>query len=196
MPQNRTRKIVVTAVLAAVTIVLGLLPFGGYIPFFGISITILAIPVIIGAILEGPVVGAGIGLIFGLTSLYQAATAPKSPLDPLFVNPLLSVLPRMLIGPVAWLVWSALKRWKVIGLLAAGFFGSYANTAFVLGMFGLLFAKDSRVTEVLGDNVWKALGGIALASGAPEAGVAAVVVLIVVAAYWQFTVGKKKGADL
>jgi uncharacterized membrane protein len=196
MPQNRTRKIVVTAVLSAVTIVLGLLPFGGYIPFFGISITILAIPVIIGAILEGPVVGAGIGLIFGLTSLYQAATAPKSPLDPLFVNPLLSVLPRMLIGPVAWLVWSALKRWKVIGLLAAGFFGSYANTVFVLGMFGLLFAKDTRVTEVLGDNVWKALGGIALASGAPEAGVAAVVVLIVIAAYWQFSVGKKKGSDL
>lgn len=196
MEQNRTRKIVVTAVLSAVTIVLGLLPFGGYIPFFGISITILAIPVIIGAILEGPVVGAGIGLIFGLTSLYQAATAPKSPLDPLFVNPLLSVLPRMLIGPVAWLVWSALKRWKVIGLLAAGFFGSYANTAFVLGMFGLLFAKDTRVTEVLGDNVWKALGGIALASGAPEAGVAAVVVLIVIAAYWQFSVGKKKGSDL
>jgi len=196
MPQNRTRKIVVTAVLSAVTIVLGLLPFGGYIPFFGISITILAIPVIIGAILEGPVVGAGIGLIFGITSLYQAATAPKSPLDPLFVNPLLSVLPRMLIGPVAWLVWSALKRWKVIGLLAAGFFGSYANTVFVLGMFGLLFAKDTRVTEVLGDNVWKALGGIALASGAPEAGVAAVVVLIVIAAYWQFSVGKKKGSDL
>lgn len=196
MPQNRTRKIVVTAVLSAVTIVLGLLPFGGYIPFFGISVTILAIPVIIGAILEGPIVGAGIGLMFGLTSLYQAATAPKSPLDPLFVNPLLSVLPRMLIGPVAWLVWSALKRWKVIGLLAAGFFGSYANTVFVLGMFGLLFAKDTRVTEVLGDNVWKALGGIALASGAPEAGVAAVVVLIVIAAYWQFSVGKKKGSDL
>jgi uncharacterized membrane protein len=196
MPQNRTRKIVVTAVLSAVTIVLGLLPFGGYIPFFGISITILAIPVIIGAILEGPIVGAGIGLIFGLTSMYQAATAPKSPLDPLFVNPLLSVLPRMLIGPVAWLVWSALKRWKVIGLLAAGFFGSYANTVFVLGMFGLLYAKDTRVTEVLGDNVWKALGGIALASGAPEAAVGAVVVLIVIAAYWQFSVGKKKGSNL
>ena len=84
MPQSRTRKIVVTAVLAAITIVLGLLPFGGYIPFAGISITILTIPVIIGAILEGPIVGAGIGLIFGLTSLYQAATAPKSPLDPAF----------------------------------------------------------------------------------------------------------------
>ena len=196
MPKTGRRKIVVTAVLSAVTIVLGLLPFGGYIPFFGISITILTIPVIIGAILEGPVVGAGIGLIFGLTSMYQAATAPKSPLDPLFVNPLLSVLPRMLIGPVAWLVWSALKRWKVIGLLAAGFIGSYANTVFVLGMFGLLYAKDTRVTEVLGDNVWKALGGIALASGAPEAGVAAVVVLIVVAAYWQFSIGKKKGSDL
>ena len=196
MPQDRTRKIVVTAVLSAITIVLGLLPFGGYIPFAGISITILVIPVIIGAILEGPVVGVGIGLIFGLTSLYQAATAPKSPLDPLFVNPLLSVLPRMLIGPVAWLVWSALKKWKVFGLIAAGFLGSYANTAFVLGMFGLLFAKDSRVTEVLGDNVWKAIGGIALASGAPEAVVASVLVLIIIAAYWEFSFSKKNGADL
>ncbi len=196
MPQSRTRKIVVTAVLSAITIVLGLLPFGGYIPFAGISITILTIPVILGAILEGPVVGAGIGLIFGLTSLYQAATAPKSPLDPLFVNPLLSVLPRLLIGPVAWLVWSALKKWKVFGLLATGFLGSYSNTAFVLGMLGLLFARDSRVTEVLGTNVWKAIGGIALASGAPEAVVASILVLIIVAAYWEFSFGRKKGADL
>lgn len=196
MPQSRTRKIVVTAVLSAITIVLGLLPMGGYIPFAGISITILTIPVIIGAVLEGPIVGAGIGLIFGLTSMYQAATAPKSPLDPLFVNPLLSVIPRMLIGPVAWLVWSALKRWKVIGLLAAGFFGSYANTVFVLGALGLIFGKDSRVLEIFGDKVWKALGGVAIASGAPEAGVAAVVVLIVTAAYLQFSFGKKKGANL
>ena len=196
MPQNRTRKIVVTAVLSAITIVLGLLPFGGYIPFAGISITILTIPVIIGAILEGPIVGAGIGLIFGLTSMYQAATAPKSPLDPLFVNPLLSVLPRMLIGPVAWLVWSALKRWKVFGLIATGFIGSYTNTVLVLGALGLVFGKDTRVVEVLGDKVWKALAGIALASGAPEAAVAALIVLIVVAAYWEFTFGKRKGADL
>ncbi len=196
MPQNRTRKIVVTAVLSAITIVLGLLPFGGYIPFAGISITILTIPVIIGAILEGPIVGAGIGLIFGLTSMYQAATAPKSPLDPLFVNPMLSVLPRMFIGPVAWLVWSALKRVKVVGLLAAGFMGSMTNTALVLSALGLLFGKDSRVTEIFGADVWKALGGVALASGVPEAAVAAVVVLLVIAAYWQFAVGKKKGADL
>ncbi len=196
MPQNRTRKIVVTAVLSAITIVLGLLPFGGYIPFAGISITILTIPVIIGAILEGPIVGAGIGLIFGLTSMYQAATAPKSPLDPLFVNPMLSVLPRMFIGPVAWLVWSALKRIKVVGLLAAGFMGSMTNTALVLSALGLLFGKDSRVTEIFGADVWKALGGVALASGVPEAAVAAVVVLLVIAAYWQFAVGKKKGADL
>ena len=196
MPQSRTRKIVVTAVLSAITIVLGLLPFGGYIPFAGISITILTIPVIIGAILEGPVVGVGIGLIFGLTSMYQAATAPKSPLDPLFVNPLLSVLPRMLIGPVAWLVWSALKRFKVVGLIAAGFLGSYSNTVFVLGALGLIFGKDSRVIEVLGDKVWKALGGVALASGAPEAVVVSIVVLVIVAAYWEFTFGKKKGADL
>lgn len=196
MAQSRTMKIVITAVLSAITVVLGLLPFGGYIPFAGISITILTIPVIIGAILEGPIVGVGIGLIFGLTSFFQAATAPKSPLDPLFVNPLLSVLPRMLIGPVAWLVWSALKKVPVFGLIASGFFGSYANTVFVLGMLGLLFGKDTRVTNVLGEHIWSALGGIALASGLPEAIVAAVIVLIIVGAYLRISVGKRKGANL
>ena len=196
MPQSRTRKIVVTAVLAAITIVLGLLPFGGYIPFAGISITILTIPVIIGAILEGPVVGAGIGLIFGLTSLYQAATAPKSPLDPLFVNPLLSVLPRMLIGPIAWLVWSGLKKWKLFGLIATGFLGSYTNTVGVLGMLGLLFVKDSRVIEIWGGNMWIALVKIAGGAGIIEACLAAIMVVIIMAAYWEFSIGKKKGADL
>ncbi len=196
MPQSRTRKIVITAVLSAITIVLGLLPFGGYIPFAGISITILSIPVIIGAILEGPIVGAGIGLLFGLTSLYQAATAPKSPLDPLFTNVLLSVLPRLLIGPVAWLVWTALKKNKVVGLIAAGVAGSYTNTILVLGMLGLLYAKDSRVVEIWGDKVWPALGGIALSSGLPEACVCAIFVFVIGAALLEISVGKKKGADL
>ena len=75
-------------------------------------------PVIIGAILEGPVVGALIGLIFGVFSMIQAAVAPNGPIDAWFTNPLLSVLPRLFIGPVAWLVWRALKRWPVAGLLA------------------------------------------------------------------------------
>lgn len=138
----------------------------------------------------------GIGLIFGLFSMLQAAIAPTGPLDPLFTNPLLAVLPRLFIGPAAWAVWSLLKKWPVVGLIAAGIAGSLTNTILVLGALGLFFGRTPLVTQVLGDNLWKALGSIALVSGLPEAGVSALITLLVVAAYRQFTVGRRKGSDL
>lgn len=196
MAQDRTRKIVITAVLGGITILLGLTHWG-FIPWFGgISLTIMAVPVIIGAVLEGPIVGLGIGLIFGLFSMLQAAIAPTGVLDPLFVNPLLAVLPRLFIGPVAWLVWTALKKWPVVGLILSGIAGSLTNTVLVLGALGVFFGKTPLVTQVFGADLWKALLGIGVTSGLPEAGVSAVITLLVVAAYRQFTVGKRKGSDL
>ena len=42
--------------------------------------------------------------------MIQAAVAPM--VDRIWLtNPLLSVLPRLFIGPLAWLVWRALRRW-------------------------------------------------------------------------------------
>ncbi|HPD62368.1 MAG TPA: ECF transporter S component [Anaerolineaceae bacterium] len=196
MAQDRTRKIVVTAVLGAITILLGLTHWG-FIPWFGgISLTIMHVPVIIGAILEGPLVGAGIGLIFGLFSMLQAAIAPTGPLDPLFTNPLLAVLPRLFIGPVAWLVWTALKKWPVVGLIASGIVGSLTNTVLVLSVLGLFFGRAPVMTQIFGEELWKPLSGIAVVSGLPEAGVSALITLLVVAAYRQFSVGKRKGANL
>ncbi|MGB8252563.1 MAG: ECF transporter S component, partial [Anaerolineaceae bacterium] len=76
MSQDRTRKIVIAGVMAAVSILLGVTRWG-FIPWFaGVSLTIMHVPVIIGAILEGPIVGLVIGLIFGLFSMIQAAVAP------------------------------------------------------------------------------------------------------------------------
>jgi uncharacterized membrane protein len=185
MPQDRTRKIVITGVLGAIAVLLGLTRLG-FIPWFsGASLTIMHVPVIIGAILEGPLVGLGIGLIFGLFSMIQAAVAPTGPADVWFTNPLLAVLPRLFIGPVAWLVWEALKKWPVAGMIASGIAGSLTNTVLVLGMIG-----------VLGFLPWAALPPIALVNGLPEAGASALITLIVVAAWRQITVGKRKGAAI
>ena len=185
MPQDRTRKIVITGILSAITIFLGLTRWGFWPWFGGISITIMHIPVIIGAVLEGPVVGLIIGLIFGLFSMIQAAVAPNFPTDVWFTNPLLSVLPRLFIGPVAWLVWRSLKRWPVVGLVGAGLAGSLTNTILVLTMIGLL-----------GLVPWAALPAIAVANGIPEAAVSAVLVLAVVAAWRQIRVGRREGSKL
>lgn len=195
MAQNRTRKIVVTGVLGAITVILGATHWG-FIPWGLASFSFMQVPTIIGAILEGPIVGAIIGLIFGLFSMFQASVAPTGPLDPLFVNPLLSVLPRILIGPAAWLVWSGLKKFPIVGMIVSAVVGSLTNTVLVLGALGLLFGKLESVTSLLGANVWKALWGIAIANGLPEAGISAVMTVIVVAALRQIKIGKKQGADL
>src|SRR5512137_816388 len=100
--KNVIRKIVVTGALGALSIALMLTPLG-MIPWFaGVSLTVMHVPVIIGAVLEGPIVGVCIGAIFGVTALVRAAIAPNGPIDPFFVNPLISVLPRLLIGLAAW----------------------------------------------------------------------------------------------
>jgi uncharacterized membrane protein len=180
MAQDRTRKIVITAVLSAIAILLGATRWG-FIPWVsGASLTIMHVPAIIGAILEGPIVGAVIGLIFGLFSILQAAIAPNGPTDTWFTNPLLAVLPRLFIGPVAWLVWKALKRLPVVGLITAGIVGSLTNTILVLGMIVVLgFAPLPLVLPVVVTN------------GLPEAAISAIITLAVVAAWQRIRVGKK-----
>lgn len=185
MVQERTRKIVITGVLGAITIFLGITRWG-FIPWFsGASLTIMHVPVIIGAVLEGPIVGAVIGLIFGLFSLIQAAVAPTGPADVWFTNPLLSILPRLFIGPAAWGIYLGLKRWKIPALILAGIGGSLTNSLLVLGMIG-----------ILGYLPWVALGSIILLNGLPEAGVSAVLVLAVVTIWQGIARDEKQGADI
>lgn len=105
-----TRKLVITAVLGALTIVLSITPIGGYIPVGPAMATILHVPVIIAAILEGPLVGGLVGLIFGGFSFGRAWLAPMVPTDYFFRNPLVSIVPRVLIGIVAYFVYVGLKK--------------------------------------------------------------------------------------
>jgi uncharacterized membrane protein len=198
MSPSRTRTIVIAGVLSAISILLAVTPIGYLISIAGISATTMHIPVIIGAILEGPVVGAIIGLVFGLTSLIRSVVAPNGPIDPLFVNPLLSVLPRLFIGPVAWLVWRALKRWPAVGLVVAGAAGSLTNTALVLLMLGLMIPANFKLTEtftITDANKWPFLGGIATTSGVLEMIVSAVIVLAVLSIWFQLDTGRK-GSNL
>jgi uncharacterized membrane protein len=185
MPQDRTRKIVIAGILGAISIFLGITKWG-FLPWVGgASITIMTVPVVIGAVLEGPVVGLAIGLIFGVFSLIQAAAAPNGPIDVLFTNPLVSVLPRLFIAPLAWLVWRALQRWQVPGLIASGAAGALTNTVLVLGILG-----------VVGALPWATVFYVFAANGLPEAIICALLVLLVVAAYKQIQIGRKKGANL
>lgn len=124
-----TRRIVVAAVLAAISILLGVTRLG-YIPVPNVvgNATIMGVPVYIGAVLEGWPVGAVIGFIFGMSSFLGAAF-------PAFKDPLVAILPRILIGITPWLAYKATKRWnEVFAFGFAGFIGSISNTILVVGM--------------------------------------------------------------
>ena len=101
------RKMAIIGVLGAISAVLGMTPLG-FIPVGPTRATIMHIPVIIGAIMEGPVVGGFVGLIFGLFSIFQAITNP-TPVSFVFLNPLVSLLPRVLIGIVSYYIYNALR---------------------------------------------------------------------------------------
>ncbi len=147
------RRIAITGILSALSIALNFTPLGFMlIPGLPVQITFMHIPVIIGAIIEGPFVGAFIGLVFGLTSLYTAVQQSALPIAFAFLNPLVSVLPRILIGIVAHYVFKALnnvfkekKQTISIGVSAAA--ATLTNTIGVLGMIYILYAK--RYIEAL-----------------------------------------------
>jgi uncharacterized membrane protein len=99
MRNKRVKEMSFTAVLAAMVILMAVVPNLGYIAITPmVGLTIIHIPVFIGAYFGGRRVGASLGLVFGLTSFIVALTRPQGLLDPIFTNPLVSVLPRFLVG--------------------------------------------------------------------------------------------------
>lgn len=107
MRNSKNRKLVIASMLGAITIALGLTPLG-FIPLGLINATTMHIPVIVAGILEGPIVGMAVGLIFGLSSIFNAITRP-TPVSVVFLNPLISVLPRILIGLVSYYVYNSIR---------------------------------------------------------------------------------------
>jgi uncharacterized membrane protein len=176
-----TRKIVIAGVMGAISVLLGATHWG-FVPWFaGAALTVMHVPVIIGAILEGPWVGVAIGAIFGAFSLIQGAIAPTGPADVWFTNPLVSIVPRLFIGPVAWLAYRALsKANELVALAVSGVAGSLTNTVLVLGALGLLRFLP-----------WGLIGTIAVTNGVPEAVLAAVITVLVVAAWKRIGIGRE-----
>ena len=127
------RQIVIAGILGGIAIFLGYTRLGFIpVPNLAGNATIMHVPAILGGALEGPVVGAIVGGIFGIFSFIQAEV-------PFFRDPLVSILPRLFIGVVAWAVFASLRNWSIdVAAAVAGVLGSMTNTVGVLGMAVLL----------------------------------------------------------
>ncbi len=98
----------------------------GTVPLPGISLSIAAVPAILGGVLVGPLAGLVIGATFGVLS-FVLATAT------LFHNPFIAILPRLLIGVVAAAAYRSLRRVnESAALLVAGALGALTNTGLIL----------------------------------------------------------------
>ena len=142
------RKIALTGALSALVVVLSVTPLG-FISIGAASITILHIPVILAVLLGGLPSGAFVGAVFGIMSLVNAALRPSGPIDLLFLNPLCSIVPRMLFPIAAWCLWKLLnfipKLPKTISAGITAFLSTLFHTVLVMGSMYLVF--KSKITE-------------------------------------------------
>ena len=177
-----TRQMAIVGMLSAISIILGITGYG-FIPLPIARATIMHIPVIIGAIIEGPVVGMLVGLIFGVFSIFQNLSNPNL-LSFAFINPLVSVLPRVLIGLTSYYCYKlAAGRMKAFGIGLGAAVGSLTNTVGVLGMIYLLYAAQyAEAKGISAATTAKVISGVAITNGLPEAIVAVVITVPIVMA--------------
>ncbi|NLC77577.1 MAG: ECF transporter S component [Clostridia bacterium] len=160
----RTRQIVIAGILGAIALLLGSTPLGFIpVPTPAGHATIMHIPAIIGAVIEGPVVGALIGLIFGIYSLMRGGAV-------MFADPIVAVIPRVLIGIVAYYAYLPFKRNLFLASAVAAVAGTLTNT---IGVLGLAYLRGYFPT-------WESAGAVALLHGTPEVVVAALLVVLLI----------------
>lgn len=132
--------------LTGILLVMNFTPLG-YFHTFGLSISLMMIPVAIGAMLMGSKAGLWLGFIFGATSFYQALTGASA-----FSTMLLSISPigtfltcvptRMLMGYLTGLIFPLLRKLdkkKTASFFVGGFLAAFLNTLFFMGVLVLCF---------------------------------------------------------
>ena len=185
-----TRWLTSVALMAAIVILLANTPLG-MIQLPIIKATTVHIPVIIGAVLLGPLAGAILGGVFGICSMISNTVAPtllSFAFSPFLAEDLIGALKtlwiavgcRVLIGVVAGWLWIGLRKLRLspwIALPVTGFVGSLTNTVFVMGsIYVLLASQYAAAKEVARGAVWGLIMTTVTASGIPEAIAAAVLV--------------------
>ncbi len=182
------------ALMGAITVVLANTPLG-MIQLPVIKATTVHIPVILGAVIFGPLAGAALGAVFGICSLISNTVAPT--LLSFAFSPFLSTTGlvgaikalwisvgcRTVMGLFAGLMWKLLKRFSgraEISLAAEGFLISMFHTLIVMGSIYFLLAKEYAAAKSVAVNaVWGLVMGTVLTSGIPEAIAAGLIVALV-----------------
>ena len=171
--KNKTYRIAILGILSAFIVVQTFVPFLGNIPIPPLNPTIIHITVIVAAFVLSTKDGMLVGLVWGLARMVKAYTLPASPLDLLlWTNPVIAVVPRVMVGLVAGLIFHAFlkRKQEKRGMVIAAVLGSLTNTVLVLGFIALFYGNEyATALNVDPSNLLKVLAGIVATNGIGEA---------------------------
>lgn len=149
MKTFNTRKLVLLALLTAIVVVLQLL--GAFIKFGPFSISLVLLPIAVGAALTGVYAGGWLGLVFGLVVLISGDAAAF-----MAINPLAAVAVVLLKGALAGLAAGAVykmfeKKNRTVAAVAAAVVCPIVNTGvFIAGSYAFFLPTLTTWAEAAG----------------------------------------------
>ena len=153
--KKRTQKLTLAAFFVAIEILMAVTPIG-FIPVGAINITTMHLPVILAGIILGPLYGALMGFVFGLTSMLKATFAPGitsfcfSPFITIggvhgnFWSLFIAFVPRITLGVLSFYIYLAMRRMKrsrVTSAAVSAGLNTLIHTLFVMGSIWLFFGS-------------------------------------------------------
>ena len=109
MMKLNTKDISIAALFVSVIAIMTFTPLG-MIPLPTVKLAVVLMPLLICAMTTKFQVGVIVSIIFGMLSMVNNYINPTSILSFAFQNPLISVLPRSLIGPIVYLTYHGMQK--------------------------------------------------------------------------------------
>ena len=144
----------------------------GYPRFGLINSTIIHLPIFFGIIyFQNFKYSLALGFVWGLSSFLKVWLTPSSPLDPIFLNPIVSILPRLIMGIIAHF-WLINNQWlkQTINLFVL----TLIHSILVLGAMFLIY--NDFISQIIKTSTWNFILTIFFSSSLVEGLLSATIV--------------------
>ncbi|MBR5754841.1 MAG: ECF transporter S component [Erysipelotrichaceae bacterium] len=151
---NSIKKITGIAIFTALVIVLQML--GSFIRFGVFSISLVLIPIVVGAALYGPIAGAWLGFVFGMTVLLSGDAAAFLAIK-VYATVLVVLLKGSLCGLLSGIVYRLLRKTPIVATILAAVTCPLVNTGvFLIGCLMFFMPTITQWAQGLGfDNAYR-----------------------------------------
>ncbi len=114
--KQKIKRILVLLIYICSIVIMSFIPDLGFIRYNYLTISLVSIIVILAAINNGWVYGTLCGLVFGICSFFVANDYDMNPIDDIFMNVFVAVIPRVFLGLSSaicyqWIIKIFKKRW-------------------------------------------------------------------------------------